>query len=99
MPRALYNTGYNWLGSDRYVEDASYVRFSYLQLSYSFDPAKLKKYGLNTLYLSGSANNLFVWSNYTGLDPEVSVGGWGCATDNAKTPRSKSFTLALTLGF
>lgn len=99
MPRALYNTGYNWLGSDRYVEDASYVRFSYLQLSYNFDASKLKKYRLNSLYLAGSANNLFVWSNYTGLDPEISVGGWGCAKDTSKTPRSKSFTLALTVGF
>lgn len=99
MPRALYNTGYNWLGCDRYVEDASYVRFSYLQLAYTFDPAKLKKVGINSLYLSGSANNLWFWSKYTGVDPEVSVGGWGCATDNAKTPRSKSFTLALTIGF
>ncbi|MBP5323667.1 MAG: SusC/RagA family TonB-linked outer membrane protein [Bacteroidaceae bacterium] len=99
MPRALYNTGYNWLGSDRYVEDASYVRFSYLQMSYSFDPKVVKKLGLNSLYLSGSANNLFVWSNYTGLDPEVAVGGWGCAMDNARTPRSKSFTLAVTVGF
>ena len=33
IPRALYNYGYNWLGSDRYVEDASLLRLSYLQLS------------------------------------------------------------------
>jgi hypothetical protein len=99
IPRALYNTGYNFLGCDRYVEDASYIRFSYLQLSYSFDAQKLKKYGLNSLYLSGSANNLFIWTNYTGLDPEISVGGWGRASDGAKTPRSRSYTLALTIGF
>ncbi|MBR4338550.1 MAG: SusC/RagA family TonB-linked outer membrane protein [Bacteroidaceae bacterium] len=99
IPRALYNTGYNFLGCDRYVEDASYVRFSYLQLSYSFDAKNLKKYGLNSLYLAGSANNLFVWTNYTGVDPEISVGGWGRASDNAKTPRSRSYTLALTIGF
>ena len=81
------------------VEDASYIRFSYLQLSYSFDAQKLKKYGLNSLYLSGSANNLFIWTNYTGLDPEIAVGGWGRASDGAKTPRSRSYTLALTIGF
>ena len=27
IPRALYKTGYNWLGSSRYVEDASFLRF------------------------------------------------------------------------
>ena len=99
MPRALYATGYNWLGSDRYLEDASYLRMSYLQLSYSVDPSLLKKYGLNQLYLSGSANNLFILSKYTGLDPEIGADGWGRAFDNSKTPRSRSFTLSMTLGF
>ena len=99
LPRALYNTGYNWLGSDRYVEDASYLRMSYLQLSYSVDPNLLKKYGLNQLYVSGSANNLFILSKYTGLDPEIGADGWGRAFDNSKTPRSRSFTLSLTAGF
>ena len=99
MPRALYSTGYNWLGSDRYLEDASYLRMSYLQLSYSVDPSILKKYGLNQLYLSGSANNLFILSKYTGLDPEIVTDGWGRAFDGSKTPRSRSFTLSLTLGF
>jgi TonB-linked SusC/RagA family outer membrane protein len=99
LPRALYNTGYNWLGSDRYLEDASYLRMSYLQLSYSVDPAVLKKYGLTQLYLSGSANNLFILSKYTGLDPEIGADGWGRAFDGSKTPRSRSFTLSLTLGF
>ena len=99
LPRALYTTGYNWLGSDRYLEDASYLRMSYLQLSYSVDPNLLKKYGLNQLYLSGSANNLFILSKYTGLDPEIGADGWGRAFDDSKTPRSRSFTLSLTLGF
>ena len=99
LPRALYSTGYNWLGSDRYLEDASYLRMSYLQLSYSVDPNVLKKYGLNQLYFSGSANNLFILSKYTGLDPEIGADGWGRAFDGSKTPRSRSFTLSMTLGF
>ena len=99
MPRAMYKTGYNWLGSDRYLEDASYLRMSYLQASYSVDPQILKKYGMNQLYLSASANNLFILSKYTGLDPEISANGWGQAFDGSKTPRSRSFTLAVTVGF
>ena len=99
MPRAMYNTGYNWLGSDRYLEDASYLRMSYLQASYSVDPQVLKKYGLSQLYVSGSANNLFFLTKYTGLDPEISANGWGQAFDGSKTPRSRSYTLSLTVGF
>ena len=99
IPRALYNYGYNWLGSDRYVEDASFLRLSYLQLAYSVDPQKLKKYGLNSLRFNGSMNNVFVWSKYTGVDPEVGLGGWGRAEDHSKTPRSKSYTLSVSVGF
>ena len=35
----------------------------------------------------------------TGVDPEVSYGSWGVCTDNSKTPRAKSFTLSLNVGF
>lgn len=99
IPRALYNTGYNYLGSDRYVEDASYLRLSYVQASYSFEKDWLKKYGLENLTVYASADNLCFWSSYTGLDPEVSAGAWGRATDSSKTPRSRSYTLSLSVGF
>ena len=99
IPRALYNTGYNWLGSSRYVEDASYIRLSYLQLSYNFQPSWLKRYGLQTMNIYASADNLCFWSKYTGLDPEISAGAWGRAEDNSKTPRSRSYTLGLSVGF
>ncbi len=99
MPRAMYNTGYNYLGSDRYLEDASYLRMSFLQAQYNFDPQVIKKYGLSQLMLSASANNLFVLTKYTGVDPEFGVNQWGQAFDNSKTPRGHSFTLNLTVGF
>jgi hypothetical protein len=63
------------------------------------DPSILKKYGLSQLAISGSANNLFFLSKYTGLDPEIGADGLGRAFDGAKTPRSRQFTLSLTLGF
>ena len=99
IPRALYNTGYNYLGSDRYVEDASYLRMSYLQASYSFAPELLKKIGLRTLTIYASADNLAVWSKYTGLDPDVPASNWGRAHDGSKTPRPRSYTLTLNVGF
>jgi hypothetical protein len=43
-------------------------------------------------------NNLFCWTKYSGVDPEISVGGWGVAIDN-KTARSKSFTANVAIGF
>ena len=99
IPRALRQTGYNWLGSDRFVEDGSFIRLNYSQISYSLDPKIIKKWGLTQLSLYVSANNLFVITKYSGADPEVGYGSMGVVTDGAKTPRSKSFTGGITIQF
>ena len=103
VPRALshvngYNS-YNSLPSDRYVEDGNYLRLQYVQLSYEFDPKKLKQYGIRNLKLFASLNNLWVWTKYTGVDPDVSPQGFSVCTDNSRTPRTKSFTCSINLGF
>ena len=74
IPRALRQTGYNWLGSDRFVEDGSFIRLNYSQLSYSLPSKTIKKWGLTQLSFHVSANNLFVLTNYPGADPEVGHG-------------------------
>ena len=99
IPRAMFNSGYNFLGSDRYVEDASFVRLSYVQLVYNFDKKLLKSIGLRRLQLSISGQNLLCFTKYSGSDPEHSAGSWGIATDNSQTPRSKSVTMNINVGF
>jgi TonB-linked SusC/RagA family outer membrane protein len=99
IPRALYNYGYNWLGSDRFVEDGSFIRLNYMQLSYALSQKALKSLGFSQLSFYVSANNLFVLTKYSGADPEVGYGGYGVVTDNAQTPRAKSFTAGITLSF
>ena len=99
MPRAMYQAGYNWQNSDRYVEDGGFVRFQNLQVGYRFDNKMIKKWGLNQLQAYASLNNLYVWTRYSGTDPEVSQRGYQPAIDNARTPRSKQFTLTLNVGF
>ena len=99
IPRALYNKGYNYLGSDRFVEDGSFMRLNFMQLSYSFNPKSLKRFGLNQLSIFLSANNLFCLTNYSGADPEVGYGGLGVVYDDAKTPRARSFTARVMIGF
>ena len=103
IPRALSSvngySSYNSLPSDRYVENGDYLRLQYVQLSYDFDAKKLKKYGINQLKLFASVDNLWCWTKYTGVDPDVSPQGFAVSTDNNRTPRTKSFTCSLTLGF
>ena len=99
IPRALYDYGYNWLGSDRFIEDGSFIRLNYSQISYALDSKLIKRWGLTQLSLYVSANNLFVITKYSGADPEVGYGGYGVVTDNAQTPRAKSFTGGVTISF
>jgi hypothetical protein len=99
IPRALYQEGYNWLGSDRFIENGSYMRLNYSQISYAFDPKLIKNWGLTQLSLYLSANNLFCITGYSGADPEVSYGGYGVSVDNARTPNARSFTLGVTVQF
>lgn len=99
IPRALRNYGYNWLGSDRFVEDGSFLRLNYTNFSYAFQQDKIKRFGLKGLSMNLSLNNLFILTRYSGVDPEVSYGSYGISTDNAQTPRSKSFTAGITASF
>jgi len=99
LPRALYGAGYNWLGSDRYVEDGSFIRLNNLQLSYSLNPKMLKHVGLSQMSIYGSADNVFILTKYSGVDPEVSYGSYSVVYDTNTTPRSKSFTVGLTATF
>jgi len=98
IPRALYQYGYNWLGSDRFVEDGSFVRLNYSQLSYSVDPAVAKSLGMSQIRLYVSANNLFCLTKYSGADPEVGYGGYGIVYDSSRTPRAQSITAGITIG-
>jgi len=99
MPRALYNSGWNFQASDRYVEDGGFVRFQNLQVAYNFDRKWIKSMGLSNLQAYASINNLYVWTKYSGTDPEISASGYYPARDQAKTPRSKQFTVTLNVGF
>jgi len=98
VPRALYNYGYNWLGSDRFVEGGSFLRLNYSQLSYSVDQATLKRFGLNQVRIYVSANNLFCLTGYSGADPEVGYGSYGIVYDASQTPRARSMTAGITIG-
>lgn len=103
IPRAM-NTNvsgdiFNALISDRYVEPGDYLRFQYFQLGYSFPAEKLKKYGLSSLRLAASGNNLIFWTKYKGVDPDHSASRFSPCTDSSQTPRSRSFTVSLNVGF
>lgn len=66
--------------SSRVVEDGSYLRLKTVSLSYTIPATFIKKAYLNSLSVNVSAQNLATWTNYTGMDPDVS------ARNNVLTP-------------
>ena len=98
IPRALYNYGYNWLGSDRFVEDGSFLRLKYVTLNYSVPKESLRPLHIEKMNFYFSLNNVFVLTRYSGVDPEVGYGSLGVSQDFGQTPRSKDLTLGVTIG-
>jgi TonB-linked SusC/RagA family outer membrane protein len=60
-------------GSSRVIEDGSYLRLKTISLSYRVPLKYISKLYLKNLSFQASAQNLATWTNYSGLDPEVSV--------------------------
>lgn len=102
IPRGILGGGYNWLGSDRYVEDASFLRFRTITLRYTVPQPMLKRIGFKSLSAYLTAENLYTLTNYTGQDPEVSISSsdpFRMVVDNSMTPPTKNFTIGLVVGF
>ena len=101
IPRALWGYGLNQLGSDRYVEDCSFLRFKTISLSYNLPKKFCQSIGLTSanVYLTGY--DLFTISSYTGMDPEASDPSkiTDIAKDNAQTPRSRRYSMGITVNF
>lgn len=101
IPRAMYgnNSNYNTLISDRFVEKGDYLRMGYAQLSYNIKAKHLKGLGINGISFYCSANNLFVLTEYSGVDPDIVNSGYDPAIDKGQTPRSRSYTFGMTVNF
>ena len=103
MPRALQGSGYNWLGSDRYVSDASFMRLQSVTARYNLTKKLLNRIGVKSASIYVTAENLYTWTKYLGVEPDVSARGvntpFSYVQDNSLTPASKNFLLGLTVGF
>jgi TonB-linked SusC/RagA family outer membrane protein len=102
VPRALYRAGYNWLGSDRYVENGTFLRFRSITARYTFAKSLARRLKTKNLSMYVTAENLLTFTRYTGQDPEVATTGEGIAQkaiDYSTTPPLKQFTLGLSASF
>lgn len=89
----LAGAGDNLRASDFWIEDTSYLRLKNLTLGYTF--SKIKKINSLRVYLAGE--NLFTITDYSGLDPELSIENRGL--DGGQYPISTTYSLGLNLSF
>jgi TonB-linked SusC/RagA family outer membrane protein len=88
--------------SDRFIEDASYVRLKNISLGYSLPKSWVSKIRAQNIRIYGSAQNLYTWTDYTGYDPEASREGQALINrgiDNGVYPNYKTVLAGVTVTF
>jgi TonB-linked SusC/RagA family outer membrane protein len=88
--------------SDRFLEDASYIRLKNISLTYNMPESWLQNNFMNKAFIFIQGNNLLTFTEYSGLDPEVNAFGSSALSsgyDELTMPQSKSFSIGLNIGF
>jgi len=92
--------------SNHLIEDGSFIRLKNVNLSYSFNVAKIRH--ISSLKLFVNATNLFVITKYKGFDPEVSGFAQNSSTglyalmqgiDYGTIPQYKTFSTGISVIF
>ena len=81
------------------IEDGSFLRINNVSLGYTLPKEWLKKSKISNLRIYFTAYNLYVFTKYSGYDPEVSVINSAITrgVDFSAYPRSKSFVTGLNI--
>ncbi|WP_031529789.1 SusC/RagA family TonB-linked outer membrane protein [Dyadobacter crusticola] len=92
--------------SSYFLEDGSYFRIKNIQLTYTIPSAVLKKIKLNSAQVYVQGQNLFTFTKYTGLDPDINLRRSGndnqdthMGVDEGAYPVSKSYLVGVRFGF
>jgi len=98
MPRAVYNDpAQSTRISDRFVENAGYLRLKNLQIGYTIPKSFSDKVKfLQGLRIYASGINLFTITEWTGLDPEADSGGGPNGINVIPTTRQYVFGINAT---
>ena len=88
--------------SSRYLEDGSFIRLKNISLGYTIPESITSKWHIAKLRANVSASNLLTFTNYKGLDPEVSSQGGNQNTagyDWATVPQPRTIQVGLNATF
>lgn len=92
------NTNENLRPSDLFIEDGSFIRCKNITLGYRVPERLLSKVHMHTLRVYATVSNVFIITNYSGMDPEI--GSWNplqAGWDGGYYPQPRTFTLGVNL--
>ncbi len=101
IPSRIGEATYSIPNSDRFLEDASYLRIKNISIGYSLPASVLERISLTSFRVYVSGFNLFTFTNYSGYDPESTRSSSDLITgvDLANYPAQKIYTLGFNIGF
>ncbi|MCE2824813.1 MAG: TonB-dependent receptor [Sediminibacterium sp.] len=82
--------------SDRYVEDGSFLKIKNIQLGYTFNTPASKKW-FNSIRVYAQVKNAFVFTKYTGFDPEIAGGILDTGIDRGAYPQARTFAFGFDI--
>jgi TonB-linked SusC/RagA family outer membrane protein len=88
--------------TSRFIENGSYMRIKNVTIGYDFPKELLSKIKMKTIRLYATVQNLYTFTSYSGMDPEVNYYGNDniiLGTDFFTYPQSRTFLIGLNLGF
>ncbi len=96
----------NWVCSDMYIQDGSYLRLKNITLGYTLPRSLTNKIGINRFRAYVRAENLFTWTKYWGFDPEIGAGfdndtqkhrTENSGVDYGVYPQARTFTIGFNI--
>ena len=96
MPRAVFSDpNKNNRVSDRFLEKGDYLRLKSITIGYTLPKHLTSKARMDEVRFSVSGQNLYTFTRYTGLDPEVG----GSGIDSNVYPLTRNFTFGINITF
>lgn len=83
--------------SDYWVRDASYTRMENVTVGYNFRQDFSPR--IASMRIFAAVNNLFVLTDYEGIDPEIKIEGNQRYIDRDYYPKTRAFSLGLNVNF
>lgn len=97
VPRLALGDTKNWVVSDLYVRDGSYLRLKTFQLGYTLPRVLTKRVGVDRFRLFVMAENLITWTKYWGFDPEIGSSTTSLGVDYGVYPQARTWSVGFNI--